>query len=601
MNLQAPLKEYFGYEEFRPGQEEIIRHVLDGKDALVIMPTGGGKSLCFQLPALMLDGVTLVVSPLISLMKDQVDALNSAGVPAAFINSTLRPNQIADVQSEALAGRLKIIYVAPERFAVPSFADFLSELSVSLIAVDEAHCISEWGHDFRPNYRNLQSLRQRFKDVPVLALTATATDQVRRDIAEQLGLGGGRIFITSFDRPNLSYSVWPKKKSLPKLIGLLRGYENESVIVYCSSRKTTEKVAESLRDRGIAAKAYHAGLETAERHQVQEQFIRDEVQVVVATIAFGMGIDKPDVRLVVHHDSPKTIENYYQETGRAGRDGLPARCVLFYTYGDRHKQLFIINQSDDPEERRKAVAKLDLVIRFCSGGTCRRRFLLGYFGERYAKGNCGGCDICEPDLSVTQAVEEKTFRRVPAGKGDPVLFNKLRQLRKDLADERDVPAFVIFGDRTLHELADRQPKTLADMADIFGVGAKKLDDFGAAFLAVIQAHEPSPDSVKKPRLDTRLETKRLLEQGLDVGQIAERRGLTTGSVMSHLEDLAEGGDFPDVAHLQIEPKRLAKIGRAFKQTETDRLAPVRELLGEEYSYDELRMARLLLKLQVEAI
>ncbi|MFH1046726.1 MAG: ATP-dependent DNA helicase RecQ, partial [Patescibacteria group bacterium] len=403
MNKSELLKKYFGYDAFRLGQETIIEHVLAGKDGLVIMPTGGGKSLCFQLPALMLDGVTLVVSPLISLMKDQVDALNAAGVPAALINSSINANQIIQTQREVLAGRIKILYVAPERFAVPSFASFLRQIKVSLIAVDEAHCISEWGHDFRPDYRNLRAVRQQFKDVPVLALTATATEQVRRDIVQQLNLAGGRIFISSFDRPNLSYSVWPKKKSFPKIVGLLQAYRNESTIIYCSSRKNTEKIASQLRERGILARAYHAGLETSERHEVQELFIRSEIQVVVATIAFGMGIDKPDVRLVIHYDLPKSVEGYYQETGRAGRDSLPSRCVLFFSYGDRQKHLFLINQSGDYDERRKAVAKLDQVIQFCQTAGCRRNFLLNYFGQNYGRDNCGGCDVCEPELRVDEA------------------------------------------------------------------------------------------------------------------------------------------------------------------------------------------------------
>jgi len=598
MNLPAQLKKYFGYEEFRPGQEEIIQHVLAGKDALVIMPTGGGKSLCFQLPALQLDGVTLVVSPLISLMKDQVDTLNAAGVPAAFINSTLQPAQIADIQSEALAGRLKIIYVAPERFAVQSFMNFLNQLSVSLIAVDEAHCISEWGHDFRPSYRNLHALRQRFSDVPVMALTATATEQVRVDIAKQLGLAGGRIFISSFDRPNLSYSIWPKKKSFPKMVGLLKAYENESAIIYCSSRKNTEKLALQFRERGISARAYHAGLETSERHEVQDQFTRDEIQVVVATVAFGMGIDKPDVRLVMHYDLPKTVESYYQETGRAGRDGLPSRCVLFYTYGDRQKQMFLINQMSDADERQKAVTKLDWVVRFCQSPSCRRQFLLGYFAERYGKENCGGCDVCEPDLGVEQAIEVKGKTGVIKN-SDPVLFEKLRRLRKELADERDVPAFVIFGDRTLYELAALQPRTLADMSGVFGVGVKKLEDFGEAFLSVVQAHEPEPEALKEPKPSTLALTQDLLSERLSVEEIAERRELKPTTIVSHFEQLTDSGEKLDLSHIDFDCVRLKEIRQAFSQTDGIKLGPVRGILGEDYSWDELRLARLLLKLEVQ--
>ena len=596
MTAQQLLKQYFGYDQFRPGQEVIIDHVLAGRDGLVIMPTGGGKSLCFQLPALLLDGLTLVVSPLISLMKDQVDALNAAGVPAAFINSSLAGAQIASIQRQVLAGEIKILYVAPERFATGSFAGFLDQVELSLIAVDEAHCISEWGHDFRPEYRNLQRLRQSFPKVPVLALTATATKQVRQDIVQQLRLVGGRVFITSFDRPNLSYAVWPKKKCFPKIVGLLKAYEQESAIIYCSSRKKTESLAEKLCERGIAARAYHAGLETAERHGVQELFIRSEIQVVVATVAFGMGIDKPDVRLVLHHDLPKTIENYYQETGRAGRDGLPSRCVLFYSYGDRAKQMFFINQLTDPDECRKAVAKLDWVINFCQATGCRRRFLLGYFGENYAKENCSGCDMCEPDLSAEQAVEVQG-RTGETMSGDPILFEKLRRLRKDLADQRDVPAFVIFGDRTLHEMAARQPRTLAELTDVFGVGEKKLQDFGPAFLEILQAHVPEPEAVKEEKPSTVSITQGLLQQGFSIAEAARERGLKAGTIISHLEQLLELGESFQLNQLEFDEERLEDISRAFDQRGFEKLAPVRQLLGDGYSWDELRLARVLIKLK----
>lgn len=389
------LKQYFGYDEFLPLQEEIIASVLKGEDSLALMPTGGGKSLCYQLPALRLDGLTLVVSPLIALMKDQVDALKSNGIPAAFVNSTLPFSEILRVQEQALQGVLKILYVAPERLALPAFQNFLSRLKVSLVAVDEAHCISVWGHDFRPDYRRLGELRNTLPRVPFLALTATATERVRRDILDQLHLNEPRQFIASFNRANLNYSVLPKNRdSFEVLVELLQKRKGESSIIYCTSRKETEGLAASLRGGGFDAQPYHAGLENDVRRQTQENFIRDRVSIIVATIAFGMGIDKPNIRLLVHYDLPKSLEGYYQETGRAGRDGLPSDCVLLYNYGDAAKQEFFIEQVEDEAERRNARQKLGQVVDFCQLQSCRRKHILHYFGEAWDEENCGGCDFC---------------------------------------------------------------------------------------------------------------------------------------------------------------------------------------------------------------
>ena len=323
------LKTQFGFDQFRPLQEEIIGCVMSQRDALVLMPTGGGKSLCFQLPALMMPGVTLVISPLIALMKDQVDALKADGIPAEFINSTLTRAEIDRIQTEALRGKIKILYAAPERLTMPEFQLFLQKINVSLIAIDESHCISEWGHDFRPDYRNLKMLRNIFPEVPVMALTATATQKVREDIICQLSLDKAQIFISSFNRPNLSYTVLPKKNSYDHLINIFREHENEAAIIYCFSRKDTEHLAEDLRQEGFKALPYHAGLESEARRTNQEKFIRDEAQIMVATIAFGMGIDKPDVRLVIHYHLPKSIEGYYQETGRV-LDATDFRAGAFF-------------------------------------------------------------------------------------------------------------------------------------------------------------------------------------------------------------------------------------------------------------------------------
>jgi ATP-dependent DNA helicase RecQ len=388
------LKTHFGFDAFRPLQEEIITAVLALQDTLVLMPTGGGKSLCYQLPALVFEGITLVVSPLIALMKDQVDALNGNGIAAEFFNSSQNTKDQQSVEEAVLAGKVKILYVAPERLALPGFRQFLSRLNVSLVAIDEAHCISEWGHDFRPEYRNLRDVRALFPQVPIIALTATATPQVREDIVTALALRHPRVFVSSFNRPNLHYRVRPKYNTFVSLLKLLEGYKDQSVIIYCFSRKDTEALADDLSHAGFGALPYHAGLAREKRTRVQEKFIRNEVKIIVATIAFGMGIDKSDVRLVVHMDLPKTMEAYYQETGRAGRDGLKSDCVLFYSIADRRKQDYFIDQIEDEDERDRARKKLRRVLEYCQHTGCRRRFLLEYFGEIYTTASCDACDNC---------------------------------------------------------------------------------------------------------------------------------------------------------------------------------------------------------------
>ena len=706
------LKAYFGFDRFLPLQEEIITKVLAKRDTLVLMPTGGGKSLCYQLPALRLKGLTLVVSPLIALMKDQVDGLGANGVPAGLLNSTLATQEASQVQDQARQGKIKILYVAPERLALPGFQRFLQSLDVSLIAIDEAHCISEWGHDFRPDYRNLKSLRRDFPGVPVIALTATATEPVREDIINQLGLDKPEIFISSFNRPNLTYTIQPKTEPLGSLLHLLEKHQGGSAIIYRFSRKATEETALELSERGFSALPYHAGLERDLRRETQEKFIRDQVQIVVATIAFGMGIDKPDVRLVVHYDLPKTVEGYYQETGRAGRDGLPSDCVLFYSYGDRSKQEYFISQIEDDDEREKAHNKLDQVLALCDLQTCRRAYLMEYLGESWPQTNCGGCDICllpreEFDAteiaqkilstvirtgerfgvnylvdvlrgSANKAVRTRGHHELPvfgisrdvdsddlkemvrslvtngllAQNGgdyptlgvsqrghkflknrekliltrpkqaapvrqvafpgdretayDTKLFDELAALRLEIATDREVPAYQIFGNKSLQQMAFHMPQNELEFSKISGVGDAKLRDFSERFLEVINEYveatgQPAavnrvPVSAPKKRVRgismSIRETKDLVAQGLSFEEVAEQRGISETTIRSHLERFIQEGGQVDLGHLMPPEDRRTKIAAAFKEMGEARLTPVREFLGDDYTWGELSVVRM---------
>ncbi len=595
------LKKHFGYEAFRPLQSEIVDHCLSGKDALVLMPTGGGKSMCYQLPALKFPGLTIVISPLISLMKDQVDALRANGIPAAFMNSSLTPLENKEVEEAAKRGELKLLYLAPERLAMPRVLDFLQHLSISLFAVDEAHCISEWGHDFRPDYRNLINLRERFPQVPVLALTATANARVQEDIISQLKLGDGRIFRSSFDRPNLTYRVLPKKHSFDRLVQEIRERPGQAAIVYCFSRKRTEKVAADLCANGIKAAAYHAGLTASERTRVQDAFIRDQVPVICATIAFGMGIDKPDVRLIAHMDLPKSVEGYYQETGRAGRDGLPSECLLFYSAGDCFLHNYFIYRMPDPAEQARARRQLDEITAYCEQKGCRRVFLLKYFGEQYAKTSCNACDICLPEKKSGSVFQELEF--------DRELFDKLRAVRWALAEEYSVPPYVIFGDRTLQDMARWYPQNQENLGKVFGMGRGKLGQYGPKFLEAIREYAGSkgidereiPQSSKESTATARaltstlLSTLGLFQPKMSLEQIAQARNVKVSRIVYHLEKALEQGVKLDASHLVFPTDRLSRIEQVFKQINSDFLSLAREVLGESYSYDEIRLGRLILK------
>jgi len=618
--MKELLKKYFGYDEFRPLQEDIIAHVIQKKDSLVLMPTGGGKSLCYQLPALYFEGITLVVSPLIALMKDQVDALKLNGIDAEYINSSLSSSEITVVQNKARIGQIKILYTAPERLALQSFRDFLAKLNVSLIAIDEAHCISEWGHDFRPEYRNLKQLRVLFPKTPVMALTATATQKTREDIIKQLGLDNPKLFISSFNRPNLTFTVRRKRTVFRKLLRLLYKYHNESVIIYCFSRKDTEKLALQLQNAGFKALPYHAGLNKDVRKRTHDQFIRDDISIIVATIAFGMGIDKSNIRLIVHYTFPKSIEGYYQEIGRAGRDGLPSECVMFYGYHDRFKHEYFINQIADSSVKYVAETKLSQIIDYCERIVCRREYLLDYFGEKYYQENCRACDNClHPDEEDEEddgkdddfTVYSQPKKRELTLEYHSVLFERLRALRKRLADKQNVPPYIIFSDVSLREMAYYLPDSRQVFLNIQGVGERKFDQFGDDFLKVIAkyAQEKNLQAQAIPnRYERRLSrikkeinlvdstyalTKKLAFQKFSINEIARQRNLSEGTILNHLEKLKEADTSLDFSYLKDTVKDYKIIREAFARCSNNKLKPVFNYLREKCSFEQLRIVRLL--------
>ncbi len=483
--MKALLKKYFAYDKFRPLQLEIINNVLENKDTLVLMPTGGGKSLCYQIPALKFLGLSIVISPLISLMKDQVDALQLNGIKAEYINSTQSETEIEEIKEKLKNKEIKLLYIAPERLAILNFKNFLKEFEISLIAIDEAHCISEWGHDFRKEYTNLKFLKEIFPKTPIIALTATATNKVKEDILKQLKLDNPKIFISSFNRDNLNLIIRDKIDSFAQILSLVEKNKNESIIIYCHSRKDTQTLSDGLNKYGFKALNYHAGLSTKIREKNQDLFIKDKVNIIVATIAFGMGIDKSNVRLVIHDTFSKSIENYYQEIGRAGRDGLKSDCVLFYSQNDKRKHEFFINRILDKNQRIEANTKLNEMINYCENNICRKKYLLKYFGEDFLKENCNACDIC---LNLPRKNKIAKIINKNNIKFSKDLFEELKVLRKNLAIEKNISPVNIFDDVSLKEMATKYPSTEKDFLKIRGVVEQKLKDFGEDFLIVINEH-----------------------------------------------------------------------------------------------------------------
>jgi ATP-dependent DNA helicase RecQ len=721
-SLEQALKHFFGYDRFRPGQAEIINTALENRDVLVIMPTGGGKSLCFQLPALLKPGITVVVSPLIALMQDQVQALRDNGIGATFLNSTLSTAELRQREAAILAGQIKLLYLAPERLLGELFLPFLdrinSNIGIAGFAIDEAHCVSEWGHDFRPEYRQLRGIRQRYPNVPFMALTATATERVREDIVQQLALRSPMIHVASFNRQNLYYEVRPKQKqSYGELLQIIQQTPG-SGIIYCLSRKKVDEITYRLQQDSIEALPYHAGLNDRERTENQTRFIRDDVRIMVATIAFGMGINKPDIRFVVHYDIPRNLESYYQESGRSGRDGEPASCTLFFSYGDIKLIDYLIAQKVNPvtgepleDEQQIARQQLRQVIDYAEGTDCRRRIQLRYFGEHF-EGNCSNCDNClHPQPTEDWTIEAQKFLSCVArckerfginhiidvlrgsknqkvlknghdqlstygiGKdhtteewrilgrsllhqglldettdGYPILklnprswevmrnqqsvhvampirltqdieqaarpradaemlFERVRSLRKQIADEQGVPPYVIFADSSLKLMAQQQPQNLEEFSQISGVGSYKREQYGPRFVEEIRAFcqeqgiEIRPDltssdiSSASSRSNqqtlvsrTHLLTLELHQQGLAPFEIAQTRSLTISTIFEHLALLIETGQTVDLDAL-VSPERQIPIEQAIQTVGDGSLRTIRDHLGESFDYVEIRLVR----------
>lgn len=706
MTPNQALQKYFGYTDFRHRQDEIIAHILNGKDVLALMPTGGGKSLCYQLPAVLLTGLTIVISPLIALMKDQVDSLNINGIPAAFLNSSQSPDEQRQLIEKLRSNQIKLLYLAPERLfsGENKLIEFLKSLPVVQIAIDEAHCISHWGHDFRPEYLMLAGLKQHFPFVPVIALTATADKLTQKDILEKLDLKDPAVFISSFNRENITYTVAPKRNSFKQLLAFLDKRKDESGIIYCLSRKSTEALAADLKTEGFLAEAYHAGLDNLTKARNQEAFLRDDVRIIVATIAFGMGINKSNVRYVVHIDLPKNIEGYYQETGRAGRDGLPSAAMLYYSPGDAQKLKEFAKIENNPEQSRIMLKKLDDMVRYSELQTCRRQFLLRYFDEQ-APDDCGSCDVClteverfdgtliaQKALSAVARLKERfgagyviEFLRgskserireehkqlktygigadiskadwqrymrelvatgyLQASDGEyPVLqltdkseavlkgaekvqfiasqvteereeyielpfeadlLNELKNVRRDIAQNENVPPYVILADNTLVEMATYLPQSLDELRLISGFGDIKLARYGREFLAPVKSYSAqkglsSKIDQKKAKRERKQSTSRaarkgagtqsesftLYKQGKTIAEIAADRGLATTTIEGHLAYFIEQQELEITAI--VKPEKIPPIQDVIEKYGDDKLAPLKEVLGEDYSYGEIK-------------
>lgn len=708
ITTQAVLKKYFGYDTFRPYQKEAIDFILQGKDVLAVLATGSGKSLIYQIPAVMSQGVALVFSPLISLMKDQVDQLNELGIPAAFLNSTLRSEERDEVKRKAREQKIKILYIAPEGFFTGQFQEFLKSLKISLAAIDEAHCISEWGHEFRPEYRKLAILKKIFPKIPIAALTATATKLVQKDIIRQLNAPGMIPLIGSFERDNLTLRILKRRDAVEQITSVLKRHQKESGIIYCATRKKVEEISDILGELGYKNLPYHAGMEKDERVRNQRAFANEEVNLIVATIAFGMGINKSNIRFIIHANLTKSIEAYYQEIGRAGRDGLPADCFMFYSNGDINTQEYLINLGENQAYKDLAQEKLEAMVAFVRSLRCRHSHVLDYFGEKREDFKCQDkCDIClsfeikEYDITlsaqkilsciyrvrypvgistiaqilagserervikfkglstygllkektqdeikdlITTLIEQgliqqktgqypvlhldkkarfvfrnekKVIMKVKESKEveqelgyEQELFELLRRWRRQKASQEGVPPYIIFSDKVLVDLAAYLPLTFDDLGQVPGIGYKKMGQYGNEILRFVKRYcenkglssrmselmawdgEPRKRGFRRDS-DTLNETFYFYKMGLGIFEIARRRSLAPSTIGGHIEELLKDGRVPkeDLKRF-VSKEHEQAIREAFNKAGSNRaLSPVKELLGDDYSYDEIRLVR----------
>ena len=715
IDLTEVLKLHFGFDTFKGDQEAIIRNVLAGNDTFVLMPTGGGKSLCYQLPSLIMEGMAVVISPLIALMKNQVDAIRNYSEEdgiAHFLNSSLNKSAIDQVKADVLSGKTKLLYVAPESLTKEENVEFLRSVKISFYAIDEAHCISEWGHDFRPEYRKIRPIVNEICKAPIIALTATATHKVRDDIKKNLGINDAAEFCSSFNRPNLYYEVRPKTKNVDHdIVRFIKSQPGKSGIIYCLSRKTVEELAEVLRANDISAAAYHAGMESAVRSQTQDDFIMERIDVIVATIAFGMGIDKPDVRYVIHYDIPKSLEGYYQETGRGGRDGGEGRCIAFYSNKDLHKlEKFLEGKPIAEQDIGKQL--LQETTAYCESSVCRRKLLLHYFGETYEEENCGNCDNCLNPKKQVEAKEllctlletiiavkenfktdyiiniilgketseiiahqhdeletfgtgagddEKTWNAVvrqamisgyvekdvetygllkitAAGKKylkkptsfkivedrdfeeeeneeapmrgggtvvvDPALFSMLKDLRKKVSKQHDLPPYVIFQDPSLEAMATTYPITIDELKNVPGVGEGKAKRYGQEFVDLIRRHVEEneierPEDIRVRTVAKKSQMKVSIIQSIDrkvaLDDIAMAKGIEFEELLDEVESIVYSGTKLDIDYFLeevLDDGKVDDIYDYFSESETDDLDEAIEELGDDYSEEEIRLVRI---------
>ncbi len=609
-DLHTPLRRYWGYSTFRPLQERIVRSLLAGRDTCVVMPTGGGKSLCYQLPAVVSGGTAVVISPLIALMQDQATQLAQMGIPAAVLNSTMNEAEQNKVMSKAREGAYRLLYVSPERVARGDTMGWMQQVPVTFFAIDEAHCISEWGHEFRPEYRQLNRLRTKFPDRPIAAFTASATRHVRHDILAQLQLRNPDKYIASFYRSNLRYLVreCEGREQMEMLLKALESYAGSNVIVYSPTINRVEETVDFLEDHDIAAVVYHGKMEGADRRRAQERWMSDEVRVLVGTIAFGLGINKAAVRAVIHLSLPKSIEQYYQEAGRAGRDGASADCVLLWQKKDAGLLGFFANQITDAEERNRAWERYRIIREFVESKRCRHRQICTHFGETPKWEGCGSCDVCgsvaewmaRPAASRKSAVTGKkrsalkTVHAAPAGSESGEAFldelrEYLREWRRAMAKDTSVPAYIVLHDSSLEEICRRQPKLLAELLEIPGIGERKAEVYGQEILNALERFRRGERaSSSEPAAKPGDETLRLLNEGRTLEEIAQARGRQVSTIVSAVANLLETGQV-EFQSAWVSKEKQSVIEAACAKVGMDRLKALKDILPPEITYDEIKL------------